>query len=70
MAHDVVGIAGEAVHGRVVQLAGLLGLGEALLHVGGRAVGHGQGEGVVAARRGARLGRLAQPRAPVREPNL
>jgi len=69
MAHDIVGVAGEAVHGRVVQLAGLLGVGEALLHVGG-AVGHGEGEGVVPARRAARLGGLPQPRPSVREPNL
>ena len=68
MAHDVGGVAGEALHGRVVQLRRLLVLHDGLLHVGG-AVRHGEGEGVVPGG-GAGLGRLTQPSPSIREPNL
>ena len=67
MSHDVVGVAGE-LHGRAVQLRGLLSLHEGGLHVGG-AVGHVEGERVVAGR-GAALGGLAESGSAVRKPNL
>ena len=64
--HDVVGVGGEALHG-VVDARRLLGV-EGLLHVG-RAVGHWQGQGVVAGG-GASLGSLAESGAPIGEPHL
>ena len=68
MAHDVAGVAGQ-LHGGAVELAGLLALHQgAGLHVG-RAVGHVEGEGVVAGGRTA-LRRLTESRSAVGEPNL
>ena len=68
MAHDVAGVAGQ-LHGGAVQLAGLLAVHQgAGLHVG-RAVGHVEGQRVVAGGRAA-LSRLTESRSPVGEPNL
>ena len=68
MPHDVAGVAGQ-LHGGAVQLAGLLALHQgAGLHVGG-AVGHVEGQRVVAGGRAA-LRRLPEPSSAVGEPNL
>ena len=68
MAHDVAGVAGQ-LHGGAVQLAGLLAVHQgARLHVG-RAVGHVEGQRVVAGGRAA-LRRLPEPSSAVGEPNL
>ena len=68
MTHDVAGVAGQ-LHGGAVELAGLLALHQgAGLHVG-RAVGHVEGQGVVAGG-GAALRRLTESRSAVGEPNL
>ena len=68
MAHDVAGVAGQ-LHGGAVELAGLLAVHQgAGLHVG-RAVGHVEGQRVVAGG-GAALCRLPEPSSAVGEPNL
>ena len=67
VAHDVVGIAGQPLHGRIIELTALLRLHDGLLHVG--RVGHGEGQGVVA-RGGAGLRGFAQSSSPIGEPHL
>ena len=68
MPHDVAGVAGQ-LHGGAVELAGLLAVHQgAGLHVG-RAVGHVEGQRVVAGGRAA-LRRLPEPSSAVGEPNL
>ena len=72
VAHDVVGIAGQALHRTAIQLRWILRLHQGLdraTHVGW-AVWHVQSKGVVAGRRGARLCGFAQPRSTIWEPNL
>ena len=73
MAHDVAGVAGQPLHGGAVEPGpgGLRGLHGRPGHVGGGGapVGHVQGQGVVAGG-GAALGRLAEPRPAIGEPNL
>ena len=74
MTHDVASVAGgQSLHGGAVQLPAVLSLHQRrdrALHVGrGRAVGHVQGQRVVAGR-GATLSRLTESSTTIGKPNL
>ena len=75
VAHDVAGVAGEALHGGAVEAAaGALGglhgpRGAGHVGRGGAAIGHVQRKGIVAGG-GAALGSLAETRPAIGEPNL